>query len=71
MERSMAERLKMGCSMFDAARALMRAGLGDTSGAVPTPDIRVRLFQRTYGRDFDAVTTARIVAHLRAAPPDA
>ncbi len=61
MERSAAERLKMGCSMFDAARTLMRAGLGTDR----SPDLRVRIFERTYGRDFDPTTAARIVAHLR------
>jgi len=66
MERSGVERLKMGCDMFDTARALMRAGLGDTTGKDRSAALRVRLFERTYGRDFDAATAARIIAHLRA-----
>jgi len=65
MQRSGAERLKMGCAMFDAARALMRAGLGETSGSDRSPAMRVRIFERTYGRDFDPATAARIIAHLR------
>jgi hypothetical protein len=65
MERPAVERLKMGCAMFDAARALMRAGLGDATGTDRSVALRVRLFERTYGRDFDATTAARIVAHLR------
>lgn len=60
--------LKMGCAMFDTARALMRAGLGDHTGLDDSPALRVRLFERTYGNDFDAATVARIVAHLRGAP---
>ena len=67
MEHSGAERLKMGCDMFDAARALMRAGLGDETGTDRSPALLVRLFERTYGRDFDPVTAARIIAHLRSA----
>jgi hypothetical protein len=66
LKRSGAERLKMGCAMFDTARALMRAGLGDPGGSDPSPAMRARLFERTYGRDFDPATAARIVAHLLA-----
>jgi hypothetical protein len=64
MQRSGTERLKMGCSMFDTARALMRAGLGDETGLDRSPTMRVRLFERTYGREFNPVAAARIVAHL-------
>jgi hypothetical protein len=66
MERSGVERLKMGFSMFDAARALMRAGFAEEPGTDPSP-AQVRLFERTYGRDFDPVTAARIIDHLRRA----
>ena len=65
MERPAAERLKMGCAMFDTARALMRAGLGDATGTDGSVALRIRLFERTYGRDFDAKTAARIIARLR------
>ena len=64
MQRSGTERLKMGCTMFDTARALMRAGLGDETGLDRSPTMRVRLFERTYGREFNPVASARIVAHL-------
>lgn len=64
MERDGATRLKMGCAMFDAARTLMRAGLGDASGTDRSPAMQARVFQRTYGRDFDEATKARIVAVL-------
>ena len=60
MHRSGIERLKMGCTMFDTARALARANLRLTCH---TDDgLRVRLFVRTYGGDFDAETTERIAA---------
>ena len=64
MQRSGPERLKMGCAMFDTARALMRAGLGDGTGVDRSPAMRVRLFERTYGREFNPIAAARIVAHL-------
>ena len=65
MQRSGADRLRMGCDMFDAARALMRASLGDPRGLTHTPEVNARLFFRTYAGDFTPEQVARIVAHLR------
>ena len=66
MRRSGAERVEMACRMFDAARMLVRASLGDPDGVDRSADMRVQLFLRTYGRDFDTETLQRIVASLRA-----
>ncbi len=65
MCRSGAERLEMGCRMFDSARAFMRASLGDPSGSDRSREMVARLFLRTYGADFDPMTRDRIVAWLR------
>jgi len=59
MSRSGSERVKMGCAMFDTARAFARANLRGLSHS--DDELRVRLFVRTYGGDFDADTAARIV----------
>jgi hypothetical protein len=69
MQRSGVERLQMACAMFDAARILVRAGLGDVTQTNHTPEVNAKLFVRTYGGDFDAPTTARIVAHLTRTRP--
>ncbi len=66
MRRSGAERVEMACRMFDAARMLVRAGLGDPDGVDRSAEMRVRLFLRTYGSDFDEETKERIVNRLRA-----
>jgi hypothetical protein len=68
MRRSGAERLRMGCAMFDVARRLMRAGLGDPDGMDDSPEMRARLFVRTYGTDFDPDARDRIVLWLRTQP---
>lgn len=65
MQRSGEERLLMGGRMFDAARTLMRAGLGDPDGADRSTEMQVKLFLRTYGQDFDPQTRDRIAARLR------
>jgi hypothetical protein len=62
MRRSGSERLYMGCAMFDTARALARANLRVSSHS--DAELRVRLFMRTYGGDFDAATAQRIAAWL-------
>ncbi len=65
MRRSGAERLEMGCRMFDTARAFMRASLGDPSGTDHSRTMTVQLFIRTYGAEFDPATRDRIAAWLR------
>ena len=62
MGRSGSERLQMGCAMFDTARAFARANLGVLSRS--DADLRVRLFVRTYGGDFDPDTVQRIAEWL-------
>jgi hypothetical protein len=62
MRRSGSERVKMGCAMFDTARALARASL--QGRAYNDDELRVQLFVRTYGEDFDAATVERISVWL-------
>ena len=62
MRRSGSERLQMGCAMFDTARAFALANLRLLSHS--DDELRVRLFVRTYGGDFDAETVERISAWL-------
>ena len=62
MRRSGSGRLQMGCAMFDTARAFARASL--RGHAHNDDELRVRLFVRTYGGDFDAETVERISAWL-------
>ncbi len=66
MRRSGSERLHMGCAMFDTARAFVRASLQGC--AHNDAALRVHLFVRTYGGDFDAETVERISAWLSTPP---
>ncbi|MFO1429713.1 MAG: hypothetical protein U1F76_06180 [Candidatus Competibacteraceae bacterium] len=61
MQRSGSDRLIMGCRMFDTSRALIRASAGMQTGT----DMKIHLFKRTYGRDFDNETVERIIRHWR------
>jgi hypothetical protein len=51
--------------MFETAKRLVRASLGDPAGADHSADMRARLFLRIYGQDFDARTAAHLAAYLR------
>jgi hypothetical protein len=62
MARPAADRLRMGCDMFDAARTLVLAGVVATG----EPSPRAAIFLRTYGADFDAETRRRILIALGA-----
>lgn len=62
MCRSGSERLQMGCAMFDTARAFALASLRASSHS--DDELKVRLFVRTYGGDFDAATVERMAAWL-------
>ncbi len=62
MTRSGAERLRMGCDLFMAARHLVLAGLQAESPG----DLPARLFLRFYGRDFSSHQRAAIVEEIRA-----
>ena len=66
MRRSGSERVQMGCQMFDTARAFARANLQASFHS--DAELRVSLFVRTYGGDFDPATAQRIAAWF-ATPP--
>lgn len=51
MARSGAERLIMGASMFDAARAIVLASLPKD---LPEEELKRRLFERTYGQSLES-----------------
>jgi hypothetical protein len=67
MERSGEERLKMGCSMFDAAKALMQTGILDQNPHASPAEIRRDLFMQLYGHEFDADSRAKILAAIESA----
>ncbi len=65
LSRPGAERLKMGCSMFDDARTLALAGLRTRAPGMGELEIREALFRRLYGGDFDKERLEKIAAALR------
>ncbi len=64
LRRSGEERLKMGCSMHAAAKALVRASILERDPLVSSAALRQALFLRFYGDDFDADARAKILHAL-------
>lgn len=68
LRRSGEERLKMGCSMHAAARALVQASVLEKEPQASPAALRRALFLRFYGHEFDAAASERILAALEGVP---
>lgn len=64
MAKSNAERLEIGCAMFDDAKAMVLAGLRAEYPKMTAQGYRAQLFDRLYGRDLNKLKFARISSHL-------
>lgn len=62
MSQSNDTRMLMGSRMFDASREIVIASLPE---GLSVKEIRVKLFLRFYGSDFDEKTRAEIINHLK------
>jgi hypothetical protein len=69
MQRSGEARLRMGWSMYAAARAIVVASIRAKEPDASPARVRQALFLRFYGGDFDPVTRARILQALAAERP--
>ena len=65
MQRSESDRAMMAFEMFDLARALMTADIRTRHPEISDVELRVQIFERTYGADFTPADRARIVRGLR------
>ena len=64
--KSGAERLKMGCSMFSTSKKLLEAGIRHRNSDISEIDLKIEVFLKLHGNDFDAEQKKKIIAHLRA-----
>ena len=68
MNRSGAERLKMGCSMYNTAKKIVRASILQAAPQTTEEAIRSELFLRFYANDFDPETRKKILQALETLP---
>lgn len=64
-QRSPDERVRMACSMFDAAKALAEAGIRAASPGISESDVRIRVFDRFYGQDISPADHPAIYERIR------
>ena len=65
MERSGQERLKMGCSMFDAAKQIVRSSILNENPGLTESDLKEKIFLRFYGLDFSQAQKQKIIVGLK------
>ena len=59
------DRAMMAVEMFDRARALMAEDIRATHPGIPDNELRVKIFERTYGSEFSGADRARITQEIR------
>ncbi len=64
LQRSGEDRLKMGCSMHQFAKMVVRASVLAANPRATPADLRRALFLRFYGRDFDPQTCRKVLLAL-------
>ena len=65
MRLSGEERLKMGCSMFDAAKAIVKSSILNENPGIAVGELKEKIFLRIYGPDFSESQKRKIIAGLR------
>lgn len=65
MARPEGDRAMMAFEMFDLARALMTSDIRAHHPGITDSELRVRIFERTYGNDFNEADRARIAGEIR------
>ena len=64
MERSPQDRLRMGCSMFDTAKEIVRSSILEADPHISAPELKKKIFLRFYGQDFEAEQKIKIIEAL-------
>jgi len=64
MRRSGQERLKMGCSMYDAAKQIVKSSILNESPGLTESELKEKIFLRFYGLDFSQAQKQKIIVGL-------
>ena len=65
MQRSGEERLKMGCSMYDAAKEIVKSSILNENPGLTANELKEKIFLRFYGPNFSEAQKRKIIASLR------
>lgn len=64
MRRSGEERLKMGASMYDTAKEIVRSSILEESKNITPVELKKKIFLRFYGHEFTEVRRQKILKAL-------
>ena len=65
MAKSRQERLRMGCSMFDTAKKIVRSAILNQDPKITVGRMKAELFLRFYGGEFGAAEQEKILNGLQ------
>lgn len=65
MAKSKQARLRMGCSMFAAAKKIVRSAILNQNPKITSGRMKAELFLRFYGGEFNAAEQEKILNGLR------
>ena len=65
MAKSRQERLRMGCSMFDTAKKIVRSAILNQNPEITAARMKAEVFLRFYGNEFSAIEQKKILNGLR------
>jgi hypothetical protein len=68
MRRSEGDRALMAFDMFDLARTLMTADIRARDPEIGDIELRVQIFERTYGADFEVADRTKVIERIRRGP---
>ena len=61
MSKTGQERLLMGCSMYDAAKEIVRSSIHNNHPGITEEGMRKEIFLRFYGREFSRVEREKMM----------
>lgn len=64
MRRSGEQRLSMGCSMYDAARKIVRSAILDSNPHITEVEMQREIFLRFYGHEFSRDQREKAISAL-------
>ncbi len=63
MNKSGEQRLRMGCSMHDASRRIVRSAILDSNPGITEAQMRREMFLRFYGHEFSRNEREKLFQH--------
>jgi len=63
MQKSGEQRLHMGCSMYDAARQIVRSAILDRNVDITEAEMKREIFLRFYGHEFSRNKIEKLFQH--------